>query len=72
MVTGFDSFWYWLAMFVLWAMLITGIIVFMVRRVGEPRTDREICDPHAILRIRYARGEISKEEFEAKKKDLEG
>ena len=61
-------------MFVFWALIITGIIlliVWIVRRVSYPgrdlsRTDKAI----EILKERYARGEINKEDFEKMKKDM--
>ena len=56
-------------MFIFWGGLI-GLIVWgvnkLVRRNGN---DRE-RNPVAIARERYARGEISREEFEQLKKDL--
>ena len=37
-----------------------------IYRIGEPRQE----NPLDILKARYARGEINKEEFEEKKRDL--
>lgn len=57
-------------MFVFWALVITGIVLgirWLVSPPREPRSDRAL----AVLRERYALGEISKEEFEAKRRDLE-
>ncbi|MCX7668189.1 MAG: SHOCT domain-containing protein [Atribacterota bacterium] len=54
-----------------WVVLIVGILYFLIRTAGERRTEyRE--DPLEILKRRYARGEISREEYEQMKKDLTG
>lgn len=60
----------WLFMIVFWMLVIAGI-VFIVRLVagGEKRNPEETALD--ILKKRYARGEISKEEFEEKKKAIE-
>ena len=53
-----------------WALVICGIVLgirWLVRQKGEPGADRAL----EILRERYARGEIGKEEFEARRRDLE-
>src|ERR1044071_4605922 len=56
-------------MFLFWALVIFGFIVavrwLLNKGVGE-KADTAL----RILRERYARGEINKEEFEARKKDL--
>jgi len=49
--------------------VITGLVLgirWLVHQVKGPRLDSAL----EILRQRYARGEINKEEFEAKKRDL--
>ena len=56
-----------------WAAVIIGI-VFLVRWMinqGKQNTKGEDA-AMKILRERYAKGEIAKEEFEARKKDLAG
>jgi len=77
--------WYWkmhpmwwgwgLAMmaivFLFWALVIVGLIVGIRWLVGQGRVSRS-DSALEILRQRYARGEINKEEFEGKKKDLGG
>ena len=59
-----------LMMLVFWGVVIVGIVLgirWLMTQGREPhRTDTALD----ILRQRYARGDISKEEFEAKKKDL--
>ncbi len=56
-------------MILFWALLIVGLIVgirWLLGQGKEPRSDTAM----GILRQRYARGEIDKDEFEAKKRDL--
>lgn len=56
-------------MLVFWAVLIVGIVLAIRWLAGQSdrsRSDRAL----GILRERYARGEIDKEEFEAKRRDL--
>lgn len=56
-------------MFLFWILVIVGIVLavrWLVREGKERRSDSAM----EILRQRYARGEINKEEFEAKKRDL--
>jgi putative membrane protein len=62
-----------LFMLLLWIIAIVGI-VFLVKWVLDQTTTRQsgISEDCAldILKKRYARGEINKEEYEEKKKDL--
>jgi putative membrane protein len=59
-------------MLVFWALVIAGLVIGIRWLIhdgpgrGQPRTDRAL----EILRERFARGEIDREEFEAKKRDL--
>jgi putative membrane protein len=56
-------------MLVFWGLVIAGIVLAIrsLARQGEgARSDRALD----ILRERYARGEINKEEFEARRRDL--
>lgn len=56
-------------MFLFWVLVIIGFVVgirWLFGRGRDGRTDAAL----EILRQRYARGEINKEEFEARKKDL--
>lgn len=59
----------WFFMILFWILIILGI-VYLVKLIagGEKRTTGESALD--ILKKRYARGEINKEEFEEKKKDL--
>lgn len=60
----------WLFMIIFWVLVILGV-VYIIKLVGE-RTRKEergetVLD---ILKKRYAKGEITKEEFEKMKDDL--
>lgn len=59
----------WIFMVISWVLVILGV-VYLVRLVvgtkGEGKEDTAVD----ILKKRYARGEISKEEFEEKKRDI--
>jgi putative membrane protein len=59
-----------IVMIVFWALVVTAIVFFIRYLVRESRRARR--DPPAleVLKTRYAKGEISKEEFEEKKKDV--
>jgi putative membrane protein len=59
-----------LMMLVFWGVVIVGIVLGMRWLVAQGRDSRATDSALDILRQRYARGDISKEEFEAKKKDL--
>src|SRR6266498_1968615 len=70
--------WWWgwglgmMAMMLLfWALVIIGLIVGIRWLAGQGKVSRS-DSALEILRQRYARGEINKNEFEAKKKDLGG
>lgn len=54
----------------LWPVLIIGIIVLLVSGLGEQSQTRNGDQAMAVLRERYARGEISEEEFEERKRGL--
>jgi putative membrane protein len=58
-------------MFLFWAVVIVGLIVGIRWLAGQGKVSRS-DSALEILRQRYARGEINKDEFEAKKKDLDG
>jgi putative membrane protein len=56
-------------MILLWGLIIMALVVgirWLLSQGKETRSDSAL----EILRQRYARGEINKEEFEAKKRDL--
>jgi putative membrane protein len=68
--------WWWgwglgmmLMMLLFWVLVIVGIVAGIRWLLGQTKSARP-DSALEILRQRYARGEINKEEFEAKKKDL--
>jgi len=56
-------------MMVFWILVIVGLVVAIRWFIGQGKSSQS-DSALEILRQRYARGEINKEEFEAKKKDL--
>ncbi len=60
----------WLYMLLFWAVIIAGIVLFIKWASGERDSDSRRDSALEILKRRYARGEISKEEFEEKKKQI--
>jgi putative membrane protein len=66
--------WYgWIGpvmMIAFWALIVTAVVFFIRYLVRESRRSGRDTPVIEILKTRYAKGEISKEEFEEKKKDL--
>ncbi|NWF92484.1 MAG: SHOCT domain-containing protein [Syntrophaceae bacterium] len=60
----------WIFMIVFWGLVVLGLIFLIRWLVGITKTTRVEESALEILKKRYARGEIDKEEFEQKKKDL--
>jgi putative membrane protein len=59
-----------LVMMVFWVLVIAGVVLgvrWLLRQGREQRSDSAL----EILRQRYARGEITKDDFERMKKDLQ-
>lgn len=75
---GYDGGWAFFGLFhmLLWWVLIVLGIVVLARWAfgGRHHSGRHAAEDRAlaILRERYARGEIDKAEFEARKRDLAG
>ena len=72
MMGGFGWWWFMpIFMIIFWGLVIWGIVA-LVRGLSAPRdSDSSKADsPLEILKKRYAKGEIAKEEYEEKKKDL--
>ncbi|MDK3073817.1 SHOCT domain-containing protein [Sedimentitalea sp. JM2-8] len=72
---GWGGWFYGPVMMLLFFALLVGAVVLVVRllgsdslRSGEKQEDRA----HVILRERFAKGEITKEEFEESRKVLDG
>ena len=58
---------FWIAVILAIIFLIRWLVISTIRKVRGPETEDSALD---ILRMRYAKGEINKQEFEEKKKDL--
>lgn len=63
----------WVFMIFWWALIIFGIVA-LIRLVTRHRRNWMNSEKSAldILKERYAKGEINKEEFEKMKKDIQG
>ncbi len=57
---------------IFWFVLIAALIYWIIRYANRSSNQQSLQSESAmdILKKRYARGEISKEEFEMRKKDL--
>jgi len=61
----------WLFMLLFWGLVILGLVA-LVRWLAQPGTGRTREQTALdLLKERYARGEIEREEFERKRTDLE-
>ena len=58
-----------LMMFLFWGLIIVGLVVLIRWLIGQSREARS-DSALEILRQRYARGEISEEQFDAMRRDL--
>jgi putative membrane protein len=72
---GFHMGWFFLIIMAAFWIAVILAIIFLIRwfvTSGRPgdRVARQQDSALEILRIRYAKGEINKEEFDEKKKDL--
>ena len=66
---GFGGVVMMLGMLIFWAVIITAIVIAVRWLVRDGRGERP-DNALQILRERYARGEINRDEFEARKQDL--
>lgn len=59
----------WLFMILVWVLVIAGIVA-LIKWLASPSTPRGET-PLEILKARYARGEIGKEEYERMRRELQ-
>lgn len=70
MMDNQDWAWGFFMMF-LWAALIIAVVILVVRLLKSHESDSsKQLSPLDIAKVRYAKGEIKKDEFEQIKKDL--
>ncbi|MEO8911435.1 MAG: SHOCT domain-containing protein [Candidatus Saccharimonas sp.] len=67
--TGSYSPWGWLLMFVMMALVVLGIVL-LVRFVMGSQSNKNGVDALDILKQRYAKGDITKKQFNEMKQDL--
>ena len=60
----------WIFMILFWALVILGVIYLVKLLAGGSKVSKSNESAIDILKKRYAKGEISKEEFEDRKKDI--
>lgn len=76
-----EGYW-WVVPMIFWGLMMLGFVIFLARG-GFRRWRRRgwagccgdagsqlVQTPHELLRIRYARGEITKDELEQLRRDL--
>ncbi|MCK5504934.1 MAG: SHOCT domain-containing protein [Thermodesulfovibrionia bacterium] len=59
----------WLFMVLFWVLAIAGVF-FLIKLIGGSKKEAKTETAIDILKKRYASGEIGREEFEEKKKDI--
>jgi len=69
---GSSMGWFgWIFMILFWGLII-GLVILLIQRLTDQGKNRENNNSALdILKKRYAQGEIDKQEFEEKKKDLQ-
>lgn len=60
----------WIFMIIFWGLIALGLIFLIRWLIGMTKATQSEESALDILKKRYARGEIDKEEFEQKKKDV--
>jgi putative membrane protein len=67
---GGGSFIFGIVMLIFWAAVITGLVLLVQHYLKRQNGINHTQDPIDIAKARYARGEITKDEFVQLKKDL--
>jgi putative membrane protein len=76
---GWHGEWMWWMPFhgILWLIIVVGVVIgvialirFMWRAGNRPRAERGGSSARDLLDLRYAKGEIGRDEYFEKKKDL--
>jgi putative membrane protein len=67
--------WGWIGIIlnlIFWIGLFAGLTLLIVRALRNPRVPAAVSQPTAkeMLQTQYARGEISREEYELRKRDI--
>jgi putative membrane protein len=71
MMYGYGGGWLMgILMVIFWGLIIWGIVALVRHFGGTRQSDTQNYSALEILKRRYAQGEINKEEFEEKRKDL--
>lgn len=75
MMGGFAGPWGIITMLLFWVLIIGGVVALVAWLVGLSRPGTAITREQSdsaleILKVRYAKGEITKEQFEAMRHDL--
>lgn len=60
----------WLVMVIFWILIVLGVVYFIKLVIGGAKRKEKEDTPLDILKKRYVQGEITKDEFEEKKKDI--
>lgn len=71
---GWGAGFGWIFMILFWLLIIAGLIAIVKWLIGGPESNVRMPPAKTarqILEERYARGEIDREEFEQKKRDIE-
>jgi putative membrane protein len=66
---GYDG-WGWVFMMFFWAVIVVGVLLALRSMADSKRVDNPKVDPMDIIKERYAKGEVTKEQFLELKKDL--
>ena len=68
---GFSGFGGGIVMILFWILVVVGIVVLVKYAISNTTRSDQSRSALDILKKRYAKGEIDKDEFESKKKDLQ-